>query len=357
MKSVIESFDLYRTDICSDGLYDTTRRSFLKRSLHFVALTALIGFPIVQIFTEPPPPAPRLSVDSSRERFFDLQISIDFAEVACQSLTLSFQASSGLGSPVDEQGTLKRRRLDPAGKVLGLFDPKTYQPSQASNVPDHVPLRERKEGENCGDCYGASATHCCDSCSDVLLAYRLKRWAQPMVEKIEQCADGKARAVEEEVPRVKQPVVASPGEEGCRIEGILKLRRVPGQLHLSSSEKRDRLTHKIRKFQVRGSPGELNQMVSEAEAGSHQYYITVVPYSFESDLRRSAHQKLFAKYFPVSEDPFHALVGHGVHFKFDFDPIHATYPSRSPLSLVAIVRALVDWLGFLGGFVSLLAVF
>lgn len=42
----------------------------------------------------------------------------------------------------------------------------------------------------CGDCYGAApADECCDTCADVMYAYRLKYWALPRHELIAQCKD------------------------------------------------------------------------------------------------------------------------------------------------------------------------
>ena len=51
----------------------------------------------------------------------------------------------------------------------------------------HMDLQGGKN-ETCGTCYGAGGDDdCCNTCSDVMLAYRLRRWALPRIEDVEQC--------------------------------------------------------------------------------------------------------------------------------------------------------------------------
>merc|ERR1719238_153708 len=48
----------------------------------------------------------------------------------------------------------------------------------------------RAPGAPCGDCFGAGGPgQCCDTCADVMYAYRAKRWAAPRPEQIPQCAN------------------------------------------------------------------------------------------------------------------------------------------------------------------------
>lgn len=72
----------------------------------------------------------------------------------------------------------------------------------------------------CGDCYGAkqNETHCCQTCQDVLDAYREKRW-NPDPEKFEQCR--RENYVDKEGEAKKLAL-----NEGCQIYGAIEVNRV-----------------------------------------------------------------------------------------------------------------------------------
>lgn len=91
---------------------------------------------------------------------------------------------------------------------INLYTYLNFQPSTSTDKPI------------CGDCYGAQTneTHCCNTCQDVIDAYRERRW-QPDTDKFEQCKrehyvdkDGKGLALAL--------------NEGCRIYGYLEVNRV-----------------------------------------------------------------------------------------------------------------------------------
>lgn len=72
----------------------------------------------------------------------------------------------------------------------------------------------------CGDCYGAklNETHCCNSCQDVIDAYREKRW-NPEPEKFEQC---KRENYVDKSGEAKKLAL----NEGCQIYGHIEVNRV-----------------------------------------------------------------------------------------------------------------------------------
>lgn len=72
----------------------------------------------------------------------------------------------------------------------------------------------------CGDCYGAkqNETHCCQTCQDVIEAYREKRW-NPDPEKFEQCR--RENYVNKEGEAKKLAL-----NEGCQIYGHIEVNRV-----------------------------------------------------------------------------------------------------------------------------------
>lgn len=72
----------------------------------------------------------------------------------------------------------------------------------------------------CGDCYGAKAndSHCCNTCQDVIDAYREKRW-NPNTDKFEQCHRENYVNIEMEAKNIAL-------NEGCQIYGYLEVNRV-----------------------------------------------------------------------------------------------------------------------------------
>lgn len=78
----------------------------------------------------------------------------------------------------------------------------------------------------CGSCYGAEAneTHCCNTCQDVIDAYRLKRW-NPNTDDFEQC-------IREGVRNGKSPERLAL-KEGCKIYGHLEVNRMGGSFHVA----------------------------------------------------------------------------------------------------------------------------
>lgn len=72
----------------------------------------------------------------------------------------------------------------------------------------------------CGDCYGAKTneTHCCNTCQDVIDAYREKRW-NPITEKFEQCRRENYIDIDGEAKKLAL-------NEGCQIYGYMEVNRV-----------------------------------------------------------------------------------------------------------------------------------
>lgn len=80
----------------------------------------------------------------------------------------------------------------------------------------------------CGECGGAPAPPtaskpgCCNTCDEVREAYAQKQWAFKNAENIEQCQwEGYSEKLE------------SQRREGCRIEGVLRVNKVPGNFHIA----------------------------------------------------------------------------------------------------------------------------
>lgn len=74
----------------------------------------------------------------------------------------------------------------------------------------------------CGSCYGAqqNETHCCNTCQDVIDAYREKRWS-PNTDSFEQC---------KQEGFIDKDLSKTAFTEGCQIYGHLEVNRVSWNL-------------------------------------------------------------------------------------------------------------------------------
>jgi hypothetical protein len=85
-------------------------------------------------------------------------------------------------------------------------------------------VKKSQQTGYCGSCYGAedAATKCCQTCSEVKMAYRHRGWAFVSSKSIEQCVD---EGVDEET------VIHS--GEGCHAYGYVEVNKVAGNFHFA----------------------------------------------------------------------------------------------------------------------------
>lgn len=113
-----------------------------------------------------------------------------------------------------------KRRMDLAGNPIDV------------PVKEEIATTTTKEAQPnatkpaCGSCYGAgaNATHCCDTCQDVIDAYRVKRWS-PILSDFEQCVREGRKDATAKLAMVKK--------EGCQIYGHLEVNRMGGSFHVA----------------------------------------------------------------------------------------------------------------------------
>jgi len=121
---------------------------------------------------------------TSRPQKLRVVLNVTVHGFPCNELSLDYQ--DVMGSKVtDVRSTVFKRRLHKNGTAVGDMrnDPKAVDKSGPSN-----PSAQEASNSTCGPCYGALPPgQCCNTCSDVLTAYRVKRWQLPRVETIEQC--------------------------------------------------------------------------------------------------------------------------------------------------------------------------
>ncbi|XP_026326579.1 endoplasmic reticulum-Golgi intermediate compartment protein 3 [Hyposmocoma kahamanoa] len=161
-----------------------------------------------------------LFVDTSRGHKLRINIDIIVPTISCNYLVLDAMDSSG-EQHLQIDHSIHKIRLDLNGNPIA--EPKKEEIATAKTV------MEKKNDTGiatitCGSCYGASFndSHCCNTCDDVKEAYRIRRWALPDLETIEQCKD------DESLERVKQAL-----KEGCQIYGHMEVNRVGGSFHIA----------------------------------------------------------------------------------------------------------------------------
>lgn len=132
-------------------------------------------------------------VDAAAPRKMRVLLNITIQDFPCVGLSLDYQDAMGTRA-VDVSTTIFKQRLHKNGSAVG--ETTQNSPNAVSQGAAANPSSVNATGNvTCGHCYGALPDgQCCNTCSDVIYAYRLKRWALPRIETIEQCKhDGSGR--------------------------------------------------------------------------------------------------------------------------------------------------------------------
>jgi hypothetical protein len=150
----------------------------------------------------------------------EIHLNITFPRIPCELLTLDVMDVSG------EQQT---------GVVHGVNKVRLSSVSDGSKMIDVQALQlHSQEGashldpEYCGSCYSALAPPnaakegCCNTCDEVREAYALKSWSFGRGEGVEQC---EREGYGERLDAQRQ--------EGCRIEGVIRVNKVVGNFHIA----------------------------------------------------------------------------------------------------------------------------
>ncbi|KIW65146.1 hypothetical protein PV04_07428 [Phialophora macrospora] len=164
---------------------------------------------------------PELIVDKGRGEKMEIHLNISFPRIPCELLTLDVMDVSG------EQQT---------GVVHGVNKVRLSSRSEGSQVIDAsaMTLHDQKDSavhldpDYCGNCYSAPAPPnaqkpgCCNTCDEVREAYAANSWAFGRGEGVEQC---EREGYGERLDAQRQ--------EGCRIEGVIRVNKVVGNFHIA----------------------------------------------------------------------------------------------------------------------------
>lgn len=149
----------------------------------------------------------------------EIHLNVTFPKVPCELLTLDVMDVSGEQQHGVMTGVSKVR-LRPQSQGGGVIDIKSL--SLHDDSADHL------DPDYCGACYGAPAPAnaqkpgCCNTCDDVREAYAGVSWGFGRGEGVEQC---EREHYSEKLDEQR--------EEGCRIEGGLRVNKVVGNFHLA----------------------------------------------------------------------------------------------------------------------------
>ncbi|KAI8719112.1 hypothetical protein NCS52_00691600 [Fusarium sp. LHS14.1] len=162
---------------------------------------------------------PELIVDRGRGERMEIHLNITFPKMPCELLTLDVMDVSGEQQHGVMHG-VNKVRLQPQSKGGADIDSKSL--SLHDDAAAHL------DPSYCGGCYGAQPpanarkAGCCQTCDEVREAYAQASWAFGRGEGVEQC-EREHYAEKLDAQR----------EEGCRIEGGLRVNKVIGNFHFA----------------------------------------------------------------------------------------------------------------------------
>jgi len=183
-------------------------------------------------------------VDTSLGKKMQVNINITFPALACVDLHVDVMDVAG-DSQINIEDTLKKRKLDiNTGQPVQNDDDIEHEPANRAKTEQEkrkALIEEAQKDGYCGPCYGAKDIgECCQTCQDVMEAYKQKRWNGDVLMGVaEQCIrEGKSE---------HKPKRMTKGE-GCNLSGYMSLNRVSGNFHIAMGEGVERDGRHIHQF-------------------------------------------------------------------------------------------------------------
>ena len=237
-------------------------------------------------------------VDTSLGRKMRINMNITFPALACEDLHLNAIDVAG-DSQIDIDDTMKKKRIHSNGGSYSQNEIEVeLNKHHADQLLKQEILRKKLPEDYCGPCYGAheSDGQCCDTCDDVIEAYKKKKWKTELLQySAEQCVR-EGRDHTEIKPMTKG--------QGCNLAGFMTVNRVAGNFHIAMGEGIERdgrhihtynpedainfnASHVIHQlgFGLEDGNQPLNgatKMVTEevGSTGLFQYFIKIVPTTY-----------------------------------------------------------------------------
>ncbi|KAH8242451.1 hypothetical protein KR032_006748 [Drosophila birchii] len=270
-----------------------------------------------------------LFVDTTRGHKLRINLDVTLHNLACNYISLDAMDSSG-DTHLRVDHDVFKHRLDLNG-----------EPLKETPIKEIVAVSPPNKNVTCGSCYGAehNATHCCNTCEEVLDAYRLRKW-NVQVDKIEQCK-GKYKRSDEDAFK-----------EGCRIQGHLEVNRMAGSFHFAPGKSFSIRQFHIHDFQFSNvklshtinhlSFGEkiefakthpldgLRVEVAETKSEMFNYYLKIVPTLYQRG--GSDGQPIYTNQFSVTRyrkdlsDRERGMPG--IFFSYELSPLMVKYAEK-----------------------------
>eukprot|EP01117_Protostelium_nocturnum_P017237 TRINITY_DN698_c0_g1_i1.p1 TRINITY_DN698_c0_g1~~TRINITY_DN698_c0_g1_i1.p1 ORF type:complete len:376 (+),score=129.04 TRINITY_DN698_c0_g1_i1:114-1241(+) len=274
---------------------------------------------------------PELLVDTTRGEKLRINLDVTFHNLPCGYLSVDAMDISG-DHQLDVDHNVFKQRLN----SLGL-------PVSSAPPVKQVDIGTKKEGDDkpkSTSCYGAPNREVCETCEDVLDAYRKASWI-PQPEQYEQCVrEGYSQKLQEQ------------SGEGCKVYGFLEVNKVAGNVHFAPGKSFQHqhmhvhdlqpfknmnfnLSHHIHKFsfglEYPGIMNPLDNLQKDAHAshGMYQYFLKVVPTEYKSFGGEviNTNQYSVTEHFKVLRGGEHGLPG--VFFMYELSPIRVKYSESS----------------------------
>lgn len=172
-----------------------------------------------------------LFVDMSRYQKLTVNLNVTLPYLPCSVITLDLTDSSGLTKNGIVEG-MKKVRLDSEGRL----------------IEENVKASTREESsttidpKNCLSCYGAEMPElnikCCQTCDEVRVAYRHKRW-HFSPNNVDQCknevnkTDAEASLALFQADKSTFYRKALETNEGCRLTGHFEINKIQGSFHIA----------------------------------------------------------------------------------------------------------------------------
>lgn len=306
-----------------------------------------------------------LFVDTTRGHKLKINLDVVIPMISCDFLSLDAMDSTG-EQHLHIEHNIYKRRLTLDGHPIEEPRKEEIQSSTTAKRLNETVESKSKEyvPPACGSCYGANhnETHCCNTCQDVIDAYRDKKW-NPNTESFEQCKN--ERKLEGESAK-------KAFDEGCNIFGTLEVNRMGGSFHIAPGRSfsinhihvhdvqpfastRFNTSHRINKLTFgeefgfgHTNPLDYLEVTAHETALCYQYFLKIVPTMFvpksgspilhTNQFSVTTHQKNAAAISGESSMP-------GVFFSYELSPLMVKYTEKEN----SFSHFLVNVCGIIGG--------
>lgn len=194
---------------------------FTVSVVSFVVIMVMIIFELNAYLT--PTISEELFVDYTRGHKLQINFDLFIPSISCDYLSLDAMDSTGEQHVHIEHDVFKRR-MDLHGNPIDQAKKENITMTKLTGTTTVTP--DTRVGEvKCGSCYGAqfNETHCCNTCQDVIDAYREKRW-NPNIHDFVQCEE------EQKADKAKEAYAL---KESCQFYGRLQVNRMSGSFHFA----------------------------------------------------------------------------------------------------------------------------